>query len=150
MRIKSKKNLIIVLCFVSCIWDKIDDRNLIVNNKSTESIYTVLGINDTMKSSYLYSEFENKQIYERFRKNKSLINFRPILPNEKKETSERPKNWDKYLTDSKEKKIFLFIIHKDSVEKYGWFKVFEKNIYNKKYKFTVDELNKQNWNVVYD
>lgn len=142
--------IIIFLCFQSCVWDKTDERCLMIKNNSKETIYTVLSNDNIIKDSYLYSEYENKETYEKFRKENSLLIFRAIQPNEIGETSNRPKSWDTYLETSKEKKISLFIIHKDSIDKYGWFDVFKKNIYNKKYEFTIEDLDKQKWEVVYE
>jgi hypothetical protein len=142
--------IIIALCLGSCAWDKTDERNLIIYNRSAKSIYTVLGTDDTMKHSYLYSEYENKVEYKKREKEDLLLKFYEILPSEKDESSDRPKRWNFYFESSQDKEIRLFIIHKDTVDKYGWFEVFQRNIYNKKYKLTIQDLDKQKWEIVYE
>ncbi|MEY4037975.1 MAG: hypothetical protein RIR67_285, partial [Bacteroidota bacterium] len=42
-----------------------------------------------------------------------------------------------------------YIIKKDSVDKYGWKEIFKRNIYNKKYLFTIEDLDKINWTTTY-
>ncbi|MDD5150460.1 MAG: hypothetical protein PHC28_08240 [Flavobacterium sp.] len=61
-----------------------------------------------------------------------------------------PRFWDNYFNSLEDKKARLFIVQKDSVDKYGWKEIFKKNIYNKKYLFTIKDLDSLNWTITYD
>lgn len=58
--------------------------------------------------------------------------------------------WKTFFEKCKDKKARLYIIAKDSVDKYGWDKIYEKGIYNKKYLMTIEDLNKIDWEITYD
>ena len=57
--------------------------------------------------------------------------------------------WEKYIEQASDKKLKIFLIEKDSIDKYGWEKIFEKNIYNKQYNLTIDDLNNMDWQIEY-
>jgi len=57
--------------------------------------------------------------------------------------------WEDYIEKRDSKKIRLYIIVKDSVDKYGMNNIFKKNIYNKKHLFTIEDLDKLNWVFAY-
>jgi hypothetical protein len=57
--------------------------------------------------------------------------------------------WEEYIKTCDNQKLRYYIIKKDSVDKYGWKEIFKKNIYNKKYLFTIEDLNKINWEIEY-
>jgi len=57
--------------------------------------------------------------------------------------------WEEYIKTCDSQKIRYYIIKKDSVDKYGWKQIFKKNIYNKKYLFTIEDLDKINWQIEY-
>lgn len=53
----------------------------------------------------------------------------------------------KNLRQSKDKVLYY---EKDTVDKYGWETIFRKNIYNKKYLFTIEQLDHLNWTITYE
>jgi len=61
-----------------------------------------------------------------------------------------PYSWEDFINESKEGKMRLFIISKDSVDKYGWKGVLAKNIYTKVYKLNIDDLKNNKWLIVYN
>jgi hypothetical protein len=58
--------------------------------------------------------------------------------------------WEEYIKTCDNQKLRYYIIKKDSVDKYGWKEIFKKNIYNKKYLFTIKDLDSLNWSITYD
>lgn len=58
--------------------------------------------------------------------------------------------WKIFFEKCKDKKARLYLISKDSINKYGWDKIYEKGIYNKKYLLTIEDLNKIDWEITYD
>jgi hypothetical protein len=130
-----KKLVSVILFFLllSCM-DIRDNRYIMFSNKHNETAYCFF----TNKKLSL-EEFLNAQYY---------------LPNPVKKDStwslDRPRGgWEKYISESSDKKLKIYVIEKDSVDKYGWEYIFAKNIYNKKYNLTIDDLDKQDWEIYY-
>lgn len=139
----------IALFFIGCM-DRIDNRDLIVFNKSKTSIYSIISSNNIMNSSSYYIEFrENEKTYS---KRDSIFKFvfEEIKPNSKVVSGDRPRSWDSFFKTAKENKLYLYIISKDSVDKYGWYKVFKSEIYNKKYELTLEDLENKKWEITYN
>ena len=139
----------IISLILSC--DKYDPRELIVFNKSKNTIYSIISRNDKLAGGAFYDEFENDENYV-YTKHDSLFSFvfAPIKSNTKVANHDTPRFWDSYFNQIADKKLRLFIVPQDSVSKYGWFKIFKKNIYAKKYELTLEDLEKQHWEVVYE
>lgn len=58
--------------------------------------------------------------------------------------------WDEYIKRCQDNKIRFYIIKNDSIDKYGWKTVLKKNIYNKKYLFTIEDLEELKWEIKYE
>lgn len=58
--------------------------------------------------------------------------------------------WEEYIEECDMKKARIYVIATDSVDKYGWDKIYEKGIYKKKYLLTIEDLDKINWEITYD
>jgi hypothetical protein len=127
--------LISFLLFISCIGHKVDNRFIITQNNSEEKIY----------SFFLENELCNVNIFTNFYFPKDSL-----LPNEKSFDHVDKLTWEEYIKTCDDQKIRYYIVKKDSVDKYGWKEVFSKNIYNKKYLFTIEDLDKMNWTITYD
>jgi len=150
-----KLKIIIPLLFISYIiyacWEKVDFENLKISNKSNTSIYVSISNDDQI---FDYAKF---LILQKIKKGENLneIDITDlylsdiILPKETVEIS-RPMVWDDYINSSKDKKIRLFVIEKDSVDKYGWEYIHKENIYNKKHTLTFKSLEKMKWKLVYN
>lgn len=117
--------------FISCIGRKTDGRAIITHNKSMNSIYCF---------------YTNRELY--------AIDS---IPNMGKESIPKEDDfsliglpfWEEYIKTCDNQKLRYYIIKKDSVDKYGWKEIFKKNIYNKKYLFTIEDLDKINWQIEY-
>lgn len=62
----------------------------------------------------------------------------------------RPQSWKRFIDSSPDKKLRLFIIAKDSIDKYGWEGVHANKLYNKKYILDIEELHRLNWTIEYN
>lgn len=109
-----------------------ENRFITISNDSNSIIYTFYTNNDISKNG-------GNTSYE------ELINSKSVGMN----VIERP-TWEEYLKSCDNHKIRFYIIKKDSVDKYGWNNIYTNEIYNKKYLFTIEDLNKINWKIIYD
>ena len=124
-------SLISFSLLASCIGHKTDGRYITTHNNSTNSIYC------------FYTENELNRI-------DSIPNMgKESLPKEDVVSIIVLPFWEEYIKTCDNQKIRYYIVKKDSVDKYGWDKVFKKNIYNKKYLFTIEDLDKINWQIEY-
>lgn len=98
-----------------------------------------------MFGSGYYDEFKRDEKYS-YTKKDSVFRFifEEIEPDTKYASHDRPSHWDSYFESIPDKKIRLFIILKDSVDKYGWHKIFEKQLYKKKYELKIENLEAKN------
>ena len=127
--------IIFVTLIVSCM-DYYDSEQLSISNKSKSTIFSIISPNDNIAGSSFYSE----NAYHTF-------HFEPIKPNQKIENHDRPRDWKSYFEKIPDKKIRIFIVEQDSVVKYGWKKIFEKQLFSKKYMLLLSELEKNHWEV---
>jgi hypothetical protein len=59
-------------------------------------------------------------------------------------------SWTRFLENCNNKEARIYIVAKDSLDKYGWDKIYENGIYNKKYLLTIEDLDKIDWEITYD
>jgi hypothetical protein len=137
----------ILLTFCSC--DKLDTRELIVKNSSDKIIYSILSENDNMNDSGFYYEYQNDFDESKRGDYDAPFIFEKIMSGKMIANSDRPRYWDNYFKRLEDKKARLFIVDKDSVDKYGWKKIFSKNIYSKKYFITLEKLDSLKWQIEY-
>ncbi len=119
---------------ISCM-DKYDNRVLLVENNSKENIYTLIYYDEL--NVYKSSPYEFSGLFKD-----------SLLLNTKKEIN-RPSDWKSY-SKILDNNIRLYIINKDSVDKYGWEGIYKHNIYNKKYLLDMDVLDSLNWKIEYN
>jgi hypothetical protein len=102
-----------------------------------------------MVTSGYYAEFQGDE--NKYIKTNQIDKFifEPIKPTESATNHDRPMYWDISFEQIEDKKIRLFIVPQDSVDKYGWFKIFQKNVYAKKYTLSLKDLESKNWEIVY-
>lgn len=143
--------LILSNLLFSCILHRTDNRQLIVKNNSDKTIYSILSPDDKIGSSGYYDEFMQDENYD-YNKDTNSIQFvfSPIWPNHEEENVDRTILWETYFDKIEDKKLRLYIVPHDSVKKYGWYKIFTQNIYVKKYKLSLEDLEKQNWKIEYN
>ena len=136
------KTKIILFLFLintsACVLDKNDRRNVLIVNKSDTPIYCFYSETNTFK--YYYN------LHEKLDFDSKLM----ILPNSSDHLLDKPRSWDVSEEDSFDHRMRFFIITKDSVDKYGWEKVAENNIYTKRYEYNIEELDSLNWTIVYE
>lgn len=132
-----------------CVMDKYDE-DLYVKNNSLDTIYSILSEDDIIGSSSYYEEFRRPENYLKTETDSVwTFVFSEIGPGEKIPNHDRYLRWSTYFKNGKDEKIRLFIVKKDSVSKYGWHKIFEKQIFNKKYTFTEKQFDSLNYLVEY-
>lgn len=57
--------------------------------------------------------------------------------------------WEDYLEKCEMKKARIYIIVKDSIDKYGWGDIYKKGLYNQRSLFSIEDLEKNDWKIVY-
>lgn len=131
MRIIKFYCLISFSVLISCVGHKTDGRYITTHNNSMNSIYCF----------YTKKELNNID---------SIPNMgKESLPKEDVINITGHIYWEEYIKSCDNQKLRYYIIKKDSVDKYGWKEIFKRNIYNKKYLFTIEDLDKINWTITY-
>lgn len=149
---RKKGLLILFFCtiFFNC-YEGYDTDNITIDNQSNDSIYSVLSLNDEI---FDYNKFLTKERLDKGEKLSKiditgLFISDVILPKTENQDSGRPREWKRYINSGVDKKMRLFIIKKDSVNKYGWKQIHQNKIYNKKYLLTLDDLENNQWRITY-
>jgi hypothetical protein len=127
---------IILLTFLTLLYscDITENRFITIKNNSNKTIHCYVSTEDTNSKNYN----ENEDLAIDIHKN-DYNSINPVRV-----------FWEDYLNKCKNGKLRLYIIKKDSVEKYGWQKINEKEIYNKKYKLDIQDLEKINWEIIFE
>jgi len=50
----------------------------------------------------------------------------------------------------KNERLYIFLFKESTINDQSWEEIKEQNLYDKRYSFTIDELNAMNWELVYD
>jgi hypothetical protein len=130
-----KKSLILILLFfISC--DITDNRFLTIENKSKNSVVCFISKVD-ISSIKNVSEMD-AVVDVNINESNSLT------------LHGMKSRWEDYIEKCDIKKIRLYVIATDSVNKYGMNNIFKKNICNKKYLYTIEDLDSINWTITYD
>lgn len=153
MRLSFKLNIILCLLsflLISCL-ERFKNNTLILNNKSNNSVYFIISENDNM------FDYEKYLLFERIKKGEHIseidltgLNMSDEIEPNSLEELERYNGWKLNIERAKDKKVRFYIVEKDSVDKYGWKYINDNTIYNKKYLLTLDDLEKINWEIVYE
>jgi hypothetical protein len=147
LKIKTFIFIFLLFNFYSC--DKLDTRELLVKNSSDKVIFSILSENDNMNDGGFYYEYQDDFDESKRGDYDAPFIFLEIKKGQIVANGDRPRYWDTFFNTLEDKKARLFIVQKDSVDKYGWKEIFKKNIYNKKYLFTIEDLDKINWEIEY-
>jgi len=129
--------LLSIMLFYGCVLDRIERREVKIINKSKDTIYCLISYTNSIDNRYV--KYDNYRLDRRFVDIDSSANV-----------YDKPRDWDTYISNSDDSKMRLFIISKDSINKYGFEEVVNKNIYTKVYKLDIEDLNKMNWTVTYE
>lgn len=133
----SQKNIVLFLLFIvlmlsSCFRDRVvDTRKLSVVNESETDIYWVRSESGTLKKTISNDDVDLVKV-------NSIGLVGNIVP-----------PWDVTIANSKNKKLTIYIVIKDSVDKYGWANVYKKNKFSKKYLIDMQYLKDNKWTIVY-
>ena len=130
--------LLIIILLPSCIPDRIENRKIKVTNNSSQPIYCLKSQDDLFK--YPYFDYDYRSMTEGFKIQHGSTGY--VLDN--------PTSWDSYIKESKNGKLRLFIITQESLDRFGWGEILDKNIYDKVYSMSIDDLKKTHWKVKYD
>ena len=124
--VKKLSKVILFTLFVffynSC--DPVDHRELLVLNNTKGDVYWLFSENDTFKKPHLRDDLDSIEI----NKNGIIRSYSPT--------------WDERISRSMNHKLALFIVKKDTVEKYGWEKTFIMQKYYIKIQIDMDYLEK--------
>ena len=126
-------SLILLSLLTSCM-DITDSRCIVTHNKSKNSIYCF----------YLDKELTKMDGLPKY----SFPPYETKAKNDDCNLIVKPR-WEEYIKTCDNQKLRYYIIKKDSVDKYGWKEIFRKNIYNKKYLLTIEDLEKMKWKIEY-
>lgn len=108
-----------------------ENREIIVVNKSSKIIYWLL-------SDYgSFNSYIDEFVYD------------SISQNKQDSISCDGWSWESVEDKSINKKICIFIIVQDSIDKYNIENILKKQIYTKKILVDIDYLDKNNWTIVY-
>jgi len=119
-----------------------DDR-LVLKNNSRDTIYYSYSFEDKIKYPF---QFKNN-VFE-------IISAFRFLPNTDRKCSVYNTSWDKRINESKDSSVCIYFfeknffnsLNKDSISKDS---IFFKQLYTKKYKFKVKDLDKMDWVFVF-
>ena len=131
--------LLLMNLIISC--DPIDHKLKLINNTNDKTYYTysqnidLLAMYDVelekMKVSQSYHNYIN-----------SIEANDTIMPPEMGYDA-----WVKLIQNSKNKKLYIFTFDIDTLEKYQWKDIVQKNKYKNRYAISLEELEKINWTV---
>lgn len=126
-----------LVLLVSCT-PKEETRKIQIFNKSNNIIYCFIGTTDKLTEPYIdYPE--------------SYLESYKINPDTFQYLYNKELKWETFIDrECNNGKLRLFIVSKDSVNKYSWEEVLENNIYSTVYKLDIEALNKQQWKITYD
>lgn len=125
--------ILIIFMFFSC--DLTENRFITIKNNSKDNIFCFISkidLNNIKSIAEMNSIAEIKK-----------DEFAFLIP------TVRGK-WESYLDKCENNKARVYVVIKDSVDKYGWNNIYIKNIYAKKYLFSISDLEKINFEINYE
>jgi hypothetical protein len=118
--------------------DRVETRNISIINKSNQIIYYLRSESDSFSISTTSDKINIISKYNMVNKDSTVF------------VGDKPRNWDNYIeVGCKDGRLRLFIISKDTINKYGWKKVISNNIYTKVYRMNMDDIKKCKWKVIF-
>lgn len=143
--------LIIIACYTALLGlfmlsftDYLDSREFTMENKSDLAIYCFGSTSDSIKEGIINNE--NIKISDQYG---SLQNYK-IDTDSIVKISWMPSDWHYDHFYEKKESIRVFIITQDSVDRYGWDEIINRNIYTKKYLFNKRDLDKRDWKLTFE
>ena len=99
--------------------------------------------NNSSEDFYYYEDFSINML------NSTDINFNRLEAQRLTVNNVKEVNIYQYHFE-KNQKLYLFIFKQSTIDNHSWEEIQEQNLYDKRYSFTLDELNAINWELVYD
>lgn len=131
----------IVIIFFGC--DPVDNK-LSINNLSSKKKYYVLSPHKNLNKLY---EPEAEELGIKI----TYLNYvKEITGNSKKQQflTGGGKAWERYINLAcEDQKIKLYTFDIDTLEKYSWKEIISKNYFSSKKEFSVDDLERINWEI---
>jgi len=118
--------------------DTAENRYIEITNKSDNDVYCFFSNQELSLDEYVNRTKFSREFYELIKKD-SLVELDIVRP-----------RWEEYIHKANDKKLKIYVIRKDSVELYGWKKIFEMDKYSKKINVTINELDSLNWKITYN
>jgi hypothetical protein len=122
---------------VGCM-GSVDTRNLKIENQTDKIIYCIYSQTDKFPDTRI--DYSDSSL-EKFAIKSGLTDFLVDPP---------INSWDKYILDSDGQKCRILIFSKDTVLKYGWTEVKQRNLYSKKYLLDLKDFKSIDWKISYD
>lgn len=121
----------IIAILLSC--DITENRFIYIENHSNQNIISFISKKDMNKMSAITESDSGADV--------KTNNFGTINPVRIR--------WEQYFKSCEDGKIRIYIIKEDSIIKYSMANILKKNIYNKKYLYSIEDLEKINWKIKY-
>ncbi len=128
--------LTLYLIFISLVFfccDKFENRFLYIKNDSKSAIVCLI----------------TKKDLNLIRTGDDVLSV-DLKVNKEGNLSTGKPSWERFIEKCDNQKLHFYIISQDSVDKYSFDTVFRKNMYIKKYYFTIEDLEKINFKIRYD
>lgn len=135
----NRYSLIFLLSFllISCLDRSIDNRNLKIYNMSSDTIFFFISENDAFTNPY--QEYSEETIFSEDMVKQDTFAY----------YTDNPISWEDFIMNCKDGKMRLFIVAKDSVDKYGIKEVISQSVFTQKYLIDIDYLNRTSWFITY-
>lgn len=130
----------ILITLYSC--EYLDDRVLIIN-KTNKSLYYVLASKDSLNNIYyntLSTDNQDDYSYHVKTIDSNLKSVEAILG--------AKNEWEKVVLYGDSQKLYIFIFNLDTLNKYNWRSIVEKEMYYKRISYRLEELKKNNWEIL--
>lgn len=127
--------LTLYLIFISLVFfccDKFENRFLYIKNDSKSAIVCLI----------------TKKELNLTRTGDDVLSVN-LKANEEGNLNPGKPSWERFIKKCDRQKLHFYIISQDSIDKYSFDTVFKKNMYVKKYYFTVEYLEKINFRMTY-
>ncbi|MBN3584570.1 hypothetical protein JYB64_19420 [Algoriphagus aestuarii] len=133
--------ILFLLFIIGC--DPIDDK-LIIDNQTQNKIYFALSPHDHL--SKLFEEGLDKFNVEVTYKN--YVNEIEADSKQRQLLTGGGNAWERYINETcQDSMLRVFTFNIDTLNKYSWSEIIEKNYYLKKIELSVKDLEKQGWQI---
>ena len=131
--------MLVCLTLIAC---SKKSKEIVIENQTNKRYFVFISESDYILDGEIYhNSIKNNQIDEK-------LHFKFYTDStHRKVIIDEPGNWDEYFKNISDKKLRLFIVPTDTVEKYGWSDIYQGYGYVK-YKLSKEDLDFQKWKIV--